>query len=70
MAHFVNKEKGEALNATVEKFLFFSEVSNNYSATHKTKHDTIYALDAYDAYREQLVKRILVQGFSCENWSS
>ena len=29
VAHFVNKEKGEALNATVEKFLFFSEVSND-----------------------------------------
>lgn len=39
----------------------------NYSATHKTKHDTIYALDAYDAYREQLVKRIQVQGFEIKN---
>lgn len=39
----------------------------NYSATHKTKHDTIYALDAYDAYREQLVKRIQVQGFEVKN---
>ncbi|MDE5877712.1 MAG: restriction endonuclease subunit R [Muribaculaceae bacterium] len=39
----------------------------NYSATHKTKHDTIYALDAYDAYKEQLVKRIQVQGFEVKN---
>lgn len=39
----------------------------NYSATHKTKHDTIYALDAYDAYKEQLVKRIQVQGFEVRN---
>ncbi len=38
-----------------------------YSATHKTKHDTIYALDAYDAYRERLVKRIKVQGFEIKN---
>ncbi len=38
-----------------------------YSATHKTKHDTIYALDAYDAYRERLVKRIQVQGFEIKN---
>jgi len=39
----------------------------NYSATHKTRHDTIYALDAYDAYREQLVKRIAVHGFEIRN---
>lgn len=39
----------------------------NYSATHKTKHDTIYALDAYDAYKEQLVKRIAVHGFEIKN---
>ena len=39
----------------------------NYSATHKTKHDTIYALDAYDAYKEKLVKRISVRGFEIKN---
>ena len=33
-----------------------------YSATHRTKHDTIYALDALDAYRKKLVKRIEVKG--------
>lgn len=38
-----------------------------YSATHKTKHDTVYALDAYDAYKERLVKRIQVQGFEIKN---
>ena len=28
----------------------------NYSATHKTKHNTVYALDALDAYQKKLVK--------------
>jgi type III restriction enzyme len=39
----------------------------NYSATHKTRHDTIYALDALDAYRQRLVKRIHVKGFEVKN---
>ncbi len=39
----------------------------NYSATHRTRHDTVYALDALDAYRERLVKRIKVIGFELKN---
>ena len=39
----------------------------NYSATHKTKHNTVYALDALDAYKEKLVKRIQVKGFELKN---
>ncbi|GAB1826007.1 restriction endonuclease [Turicimonas sp. TL08] len=39
----------------------------NYSATHKTKHNCVYALDAYDAYKEKLVKRIFVKGFEVKN---
>jgi len=39
----------------------------NYSATHKTQHDVIYALDAYDAYIQKLVKRIHVKGFEIKN---
>lgn len=35
----------------------------NYSATHKTKHNTVYALDPLDAYNQRLVKRIAVKGF-------
>ena len=59
------KMEGAATQGALAKFkpLFVL----NYSATHKTKHDTIYALDAYDAYREQLVKRIQVQGFEIKN---
>ncbi|WP_418239574.1 DEAD/DEAH box helicase family protein, partial [Ellagibacter isourolithinifaciens] len=36
----------------------------NYSATHKEKHDLVYALDALDAYNQKLVKRIEVKGFA------
>lgn len=59
------KMEGVATQTALAKFnpLFVL----NYSATHKTKHDTIYALDAYDAYRERLVKRIQVQGFEIRN---
>ena len=59
------KMEGAATQSALAKFkpLFVL----NYSATHKTRHDTIYALDAYDAYREQLVKRIHVQGFEVKN---
>ena len=39
----------------------------NYSATHKTKHNTVYALDALDAYQKKLVKRIQVKGFELKN---
>lgn len=39
----------------------------NYSATHKTRHNLIYALDALDAYEEKLVKRIQVKGFEIKN---
>ncbi len=35
----------------------------NYSATHKDRHDTVYALDALDAFNQRLVKRIEVKGF-------
>lgn len=59
------KMEGAATQTALAKFnpLFVL----NYSATHKTKHDTVYALDAYDAYRERLVKRIQVQGFEVKN---
>lgn len=39
----------------------------NYSATHKTSHNCIYALDAYDAYRQRLVKKIQVKGITLQN---
>ena len=39
----------------------------NYSATHKTSHNCVYALDAYDAYRQKLVKKIQVKGITLQN---
>lgn len=59
------KMEGDATQAGIRRFnpLFVL----NYSATHKTKHDTIYALDALDAYRQKLVKRIHVKGFEVKN---
>lgn len=59
------KMEGDATQAGIKRFnpLFVL----NYSATHKTKHDTVYALDALDAYRQKLVKRIHVKGFELKN---
>lgn len=59
------KMEGVATQAALKKFnpLFVL----NYSATHKTKHDTVYALDALDAFQERLVKRIRVIGFELKN---
>ncbi|MDE5653915.1 MAG: restriction endonuclease subunit R, partial [Muribaculaceae bacterium] len=59
------KMEGAATQSALAKFKPLFVI--NYSATHKTKHDTIYALDAYDAYKAQLVKRIQVQGFEVKN---
>ena len=59
------KMEGSATQTALKKFnpLFVL----NYSATHKTKHDTVYALDALDAFQERLVKRIRVIGFELKN---
>ena len=59
------KMEGEATQTGLKRFkpLFVL----NYSATHKTKHNTVYALDALDAYKKKLVKRIQVKGFELRN---
>jgi type III restriction enzyme len=41
--------------------------SMNYSATHKTSHNLVYVLDALDAYKKRLVKKIEVKGFELKN---
>ncbi len=41
--------------------------SINYSATHKERHNTVYVLDALDAYNQKLVKKIEVKGFDVIN---
>jgi len=39
----------------------------NYSATHRTAHNCIYALDALDAYKKKLVKKIQVKSITLQN---
>ena len=58
-------KKGGATQKGIERFspLFVL----GYSATHKEKHDLVYALDALDAYNQRLVKRIEVKGFKLKN---
>lgn len=41
--------------------------SINYSATHKTSHNLVYVLDAFDAFKKRLVKKIEVKGFELKN---
>ncbi len=59
------KMEGEATQRALRSFkpLFVL----NYSATHKTSHNCIYALDAYDAYKQRLVKKIQVKGITVQN---
>lgn len=60
-----------ALNATrvgLAKFnpLFFI----NYSATHRENYNMVYRLDAVDAYKKQLVKKIAVKGIEVSGSSA
>ena len=59
------KMEGQATQTALRRFkpLFVL----NYSATHKTSHNCIYALDALDAYRQKLVKKIQVKGITLQN---
>ncbi len=59
------KMEGDATQRALKNFkpLFVL----NYSATHKTSHNCVYALDAYDAYRQRLVKKIQVKGITLQN---
>ena len=59
------KMEGAATQAGLKRFnpLF----TLYFSATHKTDHNLIYALDALDAYNKKLVKKIQVKGFDISN---
>ena len=59
------KMEGDATRTALKRFNPLLVL--NYSATHKTKHNTIYALDALDAYNKKLVKKIQVKGFEVKN---
>ncbi len=43
--------------------------SLNFSATHKTSHNLVYVLDALDAFKMKIVKKIEVKGFELKNLS-
>lgn len=59
------KMEGQATQKALKRFnpLFVLY----YSATHKTQHNCIYALDALDAFKQKLVKKIQVKGFEVKN---
>lgn len=59
------KMGGEATQESLTRFnpLF----SMNFSATHKTQHNLVYVLDAFDAFNKKLVKKIQVKGFTVKN---
>lgn len=59
------KMEGNATQKALQNFnpLF----ALNYSATHKTQHNLVYALDAVDAYNQRLVKKIEVKGIEVKN---
>lgn len=59
------KMEGDATQNALRRFMPLFVL--NYSATHKTKHNTVYALDALDAYNKKLVKKIQVKGFEVKN---
>ena len=59
------KMEGEATQTALKRFLPLFVL--NYSATHKTRHNMVYALDALDAYNKKLVKKIQVKGFEVKN---
>ena len=59
------KMEGKATTEALKEFepLFLLR----YSATHKTRHDLVYRLDALDAYNQKLVKKIEVTGLRVRN---
>ncbi|MBQ7227712.1 MAG: DEAD/DEAH box helicase family protein [Clostridia bacterium] len=56
---------GDATQASIK--LFKPLFTLNYSATHKDVHNLVYVLDALDAYKKKLVKKIEVKGFELRN---
>ena len=59
------KMSGTATQESLQRFnpLF----SINFSATHRIQHNTVYVLDALDAFNKKLVKKIQVKGFTIKN---
>lgn len=59
------KQEGPATREALPKFKPLMIL--RYSATHKTKRDCVYRLDAVDAYNKKLVKKIAVRGMEISN---
>lgn len=59
------KMGGKATQESLQKFnpLFCLY----YSATHKEHHNMVYVLDALEAYKQKLVKKIVVKGIKIDN---
>jgi type III restriction enzyme len=60
------QKMGGAATQNALKNNFNPLFSLNYSATHKTSHNLVYVLDALDAFKKKLVKKIEVKGFEDE----
>lgn len=63
------QKMGGAATQNALKKNFNPLFSLNYSATHKTSHNLVYILDALDAFKNKLVKKIEVKGFELKNLS-
>lgn len=63
------QKMGGAATQNALKKNFNPLFSLNFSATHKTSHNLIYVLDALDAFKKRLVKKIEVKGFDLKNLS-
>ena len=62
------QKMGKANSATQQGIARFNPLfCLYYSATHRERHNLVYALDALDAYNQRLVKRIEGKGFSLKN---
>lgn len=61
------QKMGGAATQNALKKNFSPLFSLNYSATHKTSHNLVYVLDALDAFKKKLVKKIEVKGFELKN---
>lgn len=63
------QKMGGAATQNALKKNFNPLFSINYSATHKTSHNLVYVLDALDAFKKKLVKKIEVKGFDLKHLS-
>ncbi|MCL2012039.1 MAG: DEAD/DEAH box helicase family protein [Cystobacterineae bacterium] len=61
------QKMGGAATQNALKNNFNPLFSLNYSATHQTSHNLVYVLDALDAFKKKLVKKIEVKGFDIKN---